>query len=199
MKKTYENYGADGKGNSRALIENLLNEALKGCLDGEKSRAWRCAYNLCRDSEEAHELVQEACYRALKSGKRYEAPEAAEAWLCVTLRNVFLDSRRRAEWRKGQSLDLRDESGDYPLHETLAKQEEPLIDGLLRLERVHVVRSALKRVGKKQRRVLALCDMEGMSYEVAAKSLGIPLGTLRSRLSRARRRVVRDAGICRLA
>jgi RNA polymerase sigma-70 factor (ECF subfamily) len=199
MKKTCETYGSDGKGNSRASNSNLLNEALKGCLEGKKSRAWRCAYNLCRDAEEAHELVQEACYRALKSGKRYEAPAAAEAWLCVTLRNVFLDSRRSMAWRKGRSLDCRNEGGELPLHETLAKPEEDFIEGLLRQERVRVVRSALKRLGKNQRRVLALCDMEGMSYEAAAKALGIPTGTLRSRLFRARRVVVRDADIRRLA
>ncbi|MDO8756983.1 MAG: RNA polymerase sigma factor [Elusimicrobiota bacterium] len=198
-KKTCANVGEDGKGNSRALNVNLLNEVLKGCLEGKKSRAWQCAYNLCRDTQEAHELVQEACYRALKSGKRHEASGEAEAWLYVTLRNVFLDSRRRAEWRKGRSLDCRNEDGDLPLHETLAKPEEAFIEGLLRQERAGVVRAAMKKLGKNQRRALALCDMEGMSYKAAAKAQGVPMGTFRSRLFRARRTVVRDAEIRRLA
>lgn len=199
MKKTCETYGSDGKGNSRALNAKLLNEVLKGCLEGKKSRTWQCAYNLCRDKEEAQELVQEACYRALKAGKRHEAYGDAEAWLNVTLRNAFFDSRRRAERRKGWSLDYRDGGGDLPLCETLAKPEEAFIEGLLRQERAGVVRAAMKKLGKKQRRVLALCDMEGMSYKAAAKALGVPMGTFRSRLFRARRAIVRDAGIRRLA
>ena len=199
MKKTCKTLGSDGKGSSRALNADLLSEVLKGCLEGEKSRAWRCAFNLCRDGEEAHELVQEACYRALKAGKRCEGSEAAEAWLCVTIRNAFIDSRRRTERRMGLSLDWRNKDGEVPLHETLAKDEAGLIEGLLRQERTRAVRSALKRVGKKERRVLALCDMEGMSYDAAAKALGIPTGTVRSRLFRARRTVVRDAEIRRLA
>ena len=199
MKKTCESYGSDGKGNSRALNAKLLNEVLKGCLEGTKSRAWQCAYNLCRDTEEAHELVQEACYRALKSGKRYEASGEVEAWLHVTLRNAFFDSRRRMAWREGRSLDWRKEDGDYPIHETLVKPEEACIEGLLRQERARAVLSALKRLNKKYRRVLALCDMEGMSYKAAAKELGIPMGTIRSQLFRARRVIVRDAGIRRLA
>lgn len=199
MKKTCETYGSDGKGNSRALNANLLNEVLKGCLEGKKSWAWQCAYNLCRDTNEAQELVQEACYRALKSGKRDEAFEEGAAWLYATLRNAFLDSRRRTERRKGRSLDCRDAGGNLPLRETLAKPEETFMDGLLRQERAGVVRAALKRLSKKQRRVLALCDMEGMSYKAAAKALGVPMGTFRSRLFRARRTIVRDAGIRRLA
>ena len=198
MKKTCETYGSDGKGNSRALNATLLNEALQGCLEGKKSWAWQCAYNICRDTEEAQELVQEACYRALKSGKRHEAFGEAAAWLSVTLRNAFLDSRRRTERRKGRSLDCR-AGGDLPLCETLAKPEETFMDGLLRQERAGVVLRAMKKLGKNQRRALALCDMEGMSYKAAAKALGVPMNTFRSRLFRARRAVVRDAGIRRLA
>ncbi len=198
MKKTCKTLGSGGKGNSRASNADLLNEVLKGCLEGEKSRAWRCAFNLCRDREEAHELVQETCYRALKAGKRYEAPEVAEAGLCFTLRNAFIYTRRRTERRIGRSVDGRDEDVAAPLHETLAKEEAGLMEGLLRQERTRAVRAALKRLGKKERRVLALCDMEGMSYDAAAKVLGIPTGTVRSRLFRARRAVVRDADIRRL-
>jgi len=198
MKKTYETFGSDGKVKGRASSADLLNEVLKGCFDGGKSRAWQCAYNLCRDTEEANELVQEACYRALKSGKRYESAKAAEAWLCVTLRNAFVDSRRRTEYRNGLSLDCRGD-GDDSLHEIVAKPEEAIIEGLLRRERAEVVRSALKRLSRIQRDVLSLCDMEGMTYEATAKALGVPLGTVRSRLFRARRIIVRDAYIRRLA
>lgn len=199
MKKTCETFGSDGKGNSRASNADLLNEVLKGCLEGKKSRVWHCAFRLCRDAEEAQELVQEACYRALKAGKRYEAPELAEAWLLVTIRNAFMDSRRRTEWRKGRSLDCISEGGEMPLHETLAKPGEEIIGELLRQEKASAVRAAMRRLRKNQRRVVALCDMEGMSYERAAKALGIPAGTLRSRLCRARRTLVRDAEIRRLA
>jgi len=199
MKKHYETFGSDGKGNGRASNLDLLNEVLHGCLKGGKSRAWQCAYNLCRDVEEADELVQEACYRALKAGKSYESPDAAAAWLCVTLRNAFVDSRRRTERKHGWSLDYRDADGDGPLHEILPKNEEAVIEELLRQERAEAVRGALKRLGKDMRRVLMLCDMDGLSYEDAARKLGIPSGTLRSRLFRARRAVVRDVWIRRLA
>lgn len=191
MKKHYEIVGRDGKRNGRAgRLE--LTAALEAYLDGSDTAAWSFALGLCRDADEAQELVQEACYRALKSASGYKAKKPVKSWLFTILRNAFVDSRRRMERRNGVSLD-HPMAGLDPTLSGLAATEEPILESLERAETCAWVRRLLSRLSKKDRAILRLCVGERMTYDAVAKSLGIPSGTLRSRLCRARVKLRRAA------
>lgn len=195
MKKTCKIVVRDGKGNGRAVKSDAVTEALKCYLDGRNPEARSFALGLCRDAEEADELVQEACYRALKARKKHDATKAVRSWLFTILRHVFMDSRRRKERRHGLSLDYCcgvDDSA--PLHETLPGADEDMLERLERAEAAAQVRRAVARLHRKEREVLTLCDARGMAYTEAAETLGVPLNTVRSRLHRARVKLRKTAG-----
>jgi RNA polymerase sigma-70 factor, ECF subfamily len=190
MKKTCKIVVRDGNGNGRALKPDAVTEALKGCLDGSNPKAWSFALGLCRDADEADELVQEACYRALKARKRHDATKSVQSWLLTILHNAFRDSRKRMERRAGLSLDCGKNDG---LRETLTGADEDMLRRLERAEKSVQVRRALARLRATDRKVLTLCDARGMTFVEAAQTLGWPEGTVRSRLYRARLKLRKTA------
>lgn len=193
MKKTCKIVVRDGKGNGRAVKPDALTEALKAYLDGSNMQARNFALGLCRDSDEADELVQEACYRALRARKRHDSMKSVHNWLLTILHNAFRDSRKRMERRVGRSLDCQGGEGNG-LSETLAGEDEDLLVRLERAETTVLVRKALARLRTDERQVLTLCDSRGMTCAEAARTLELREGTVRSRLHRARQKVRKTAG-----
>lgn len=178
---------SDGKGKSRALRGTSIRTALEAFLELEADDARMFAYGLCRDMDEAGELLQEASYRALKRGRGYDGKTPLKHWFLAILRNAFIDSRRSAARRTSCPLDYWDQvSGERREREMPDMRTESALTAMERAETARFVRAALRRLPKIQRKALLLCDSEDTSYEAAAKTLGIPSGTLRSRLSRGR-------------
>jgi RNA polymerase sigma-70 factor (ECF subfamily) len=150
---------------------------------------------LCRDTEEVEELVQEACYRALKARKQHDATKPVRNWLFSILRNAFMDSRKRKERRDGLSLEYCGrEDSSVPFHETLAGADEDMLGRLVRAETAAQVRRAMARLRSMDREVLTLCDVRRMAYAEVARTLGLEEGTVRTRLHRARLKLRKKAG-----
>ena len=154
-------------------------------------RGYRFAYHLCGNAEDAKELVQEAFVRLLKHGDRYDDGQPFEKWFLTVLKNLYFDGMARYERRHGVSLDAPAGGPGDPEARTLAEtvadaRDEGLLDRLLREEAREEVRSAMAALSPDHRAVLALCDIEGLGYETIASVLDCPLGTVRSRLNRAR-------------
>lgn len=134
----------------------------------------RYARTLTRDADAAEDLVQAALVRAIERRATYEPRGSLRGWLFAILRNVFVDGRRArgAEAaREAAAADLRDEA-------VAGAQEEAL--------RLGEVREAFFRLPEDQRAALHLVAIEGLSYRDAAAALGVPQGTLMSRIGRAR-------------
>jgi RNA polymerase sigma-70 factor (ECF subfamily) len=150
----------------------------------------RTANRLCRgDSDRAADLVQDALVRAYESylDGRFEDGTNARAWLLRILTNLFInDYRRRKRWDAGVDLDTLTASGETGPEATRAAPGDTpgvtLIEGLLDEE----LEMALKMLSPLLRSCVVLVDIEGLEYSEAASSLGIPIGTVRSRLARAR-------------
>ncbi|HEY4582746.1 MAG TPA: sigma-70 family RNA polymerase sigma factor [Lysobacter sp.] len=146
-------------------------------------RLRRFARTLARDPAAADDLVQATLEKALTraAGRRDDA--ALQPWLFSILYRRFVDDRRRAaRWSRISRL--------------LAAPDAP---GPATPEQVHDARaslSALARLPEDQRALLMLVSVEGLAYRDAAEVLGIPVGTVMSRLSRARRalRAINEAG-----
>lgn len=153
-------------------------------------RAFQFAYRLSGNVEEAKELVQEAYYRVLRSWQRYDQKRSLDAWFFTILRNVFLDGRKRYERRHAVSMErpVLGASGEEAavLGDLLPAEDEAVLRRLERAETAAAVHAALDSLPYDHRVVLTLCDMEAMSYEEISQVLDVPVGTVRSRLSRAR-------------
>lgn len=152
-------------------------------------RAFRCAWRLTGNAEEARDLVQEAYRRVLDRWDRYDSSLPLENWFFTILRHLFLDAARRRGRRREVSLEALldgEEDGSFRVGDRISDSEEGLLRALERRETQVSVRRALDMLRHEHRAVLVLCDMEGMRYEDIARVLGCPVGTVRSRISRAR-------------
>jgi RNA polymerase sigma-70 factor (ECF subfamily) len=139
---------------------------------------YRIALRLTGSPQAAEDLVQETYLRAFRAWRSYQPDTNLAAWLATIMRNANLDELRRQSRRPVQ--EPLDDHGDYYLYNRL--QEEVLT----RLSGTAIV-SALGALPPTFREVVVLVDVGDFSYAEAAGILGIPIGTVMSRLYRGRR------------
>jgi RNA polymerase sigma-70 factor (ECF subfamily) len=132
------------------------------------------ARSLCNDPTQADDLTQEALAKAWKARESFEAGTSIKAWTFMILRNQFYSEKRRS-WRTAP-LDVE------MAENTLLANDDPTAPMEL-LE----LRHALARLPDDQREALILVGAGGMAYEEAAQVCGCAVGTIKSRVSRARR------------
>jgi RNA polymerase sigma-70 factor, ECF subfamily len=139
------------------------------------------AYRFTGRVDEAEDLTQEVFVKVYQTLDRYrEADGPFGGWLMAVARNHAIDNYRR---RKQERL-RRDE--DTRVLETMPAVTEHPVAGLERQERASVVHSGLRALPVDLRLPLILCDLQGMAYDEIAAELQIPLGTVKSRINRAR-------------
>ncbi len=138
------------------------------------------ALNLCRRTDVAADLVQETYLRAFRTFDNFEAGSNAKAWLLTILYSVFV-SHYRKEQREPEAVEL--EEADLTVAQT--SEHLALLDP--RLWAGTEVNTALRRLPDQFRIVILMVDVDEMSYEEVAAALRCPIGTVRSRLSRARK------------
>src|ERR1700693_3667692 len=134
-------------------------------------------------SDDAEDLVQETYLKALRSFASFQPGTNFRAWMFRILRNTFLSSRTKFERRVTEALDS-EEDGPEPAVET----ETPETILMNRCD-FQLVQRAIDDLPVHYRETLLLCEVEEMSYQEIAEILSIPIGTVMSRLARARKTV----------
>ena len=141
----------------------------------------RAAYNLARwlvrNDQDAEDIVQESFLKAFKAQASFRGSEA-KTWMLSIVRNTALDFRRRD--KSGIAVSMGDQG--YEPRDDSPDPERVLLDRSRREQ----VRQAISHLEPDFREVIVLREMEGLSYKEIAAALGIPMGTVMSRLSRAR-------------
>jgi RNA polymerase sigma-70 factor (ECF subfamily) len=150
-------------------------------------QVYRVARHLVGSREAADDLVQETYVRAFRSWQQYTPGTNLRAWLLRILTNLNIDRGRRQQ-RTPQTTSL-DEKGDYYLYDKLEEREGGPLDEERVIERLSQdsIVDALAHVPHDFRDVLVLVDIGEFSYADTAQILDIPIGTVMSRLHRARR------------
>jgi RNA polymerase sigma-70 factor, ECF subfamily len=150
-------------------------------------QVYRVARHLVGSREAAEDLVQETYVRAFRSWQQYTPGTNLRAWLLRILTNLNIDRGRRQQ-RTPQTASL-DEKGDYYLYDKLEEHEGGPLDEERVIERLSQdsIVDALAHVPHDFRDVLVLVDIGEFSYADTAQILDIPIGTVMSRLHRARR------------
>jgi RNA polymerase sigma-70 factor (ECF subfamily) len=157
---------------------------------GLSDQVYRVARHLANSREEADDLVQETYTRAFRSWRSYTPGTNLRAWLLRILTNLNIDRGRRNQ-RAPQIQPL--EANDYYLYDKLAESDGPTDEERVveRLSQDDIV-TALSEVPHDFRDVIVLVDIGDFSYQDAAQILGIPIGTVMSRLHRGRRILKRE-------
>lgn len=144
------------------------------------------AFRLTTDEDEAKDLVQDTYLKAFRFINSFQRGTNAKAWLFRILKNSFINDYRKKSKEPAKV--------DYQEVETFYNSDEADADNItvdLRVDSVQEmigdeVANALNSLAVDFRTVIILCDIEGFTYEEMAKILDIPIGTVRSRLHRAR-------------
>lgn len=157
-------------------------DLIRRCAD----KAYNFAYRLSGNEQDARDLVQEAFARAFAHRGRYDPAKPFDAWVHRILHNVFLDRVRRYEHGHSVSLDAPPPVEETAWEEILPGTDKEPIEALLRRERETLLQRALDALPVHYRAAVALCDIEGMSYDGIAEVLGCPVGTVRSRVHQGR-------------
>lgn len=149
-------------------------QAAISALRAEIPRLRRFARFMTRDVDYADDLVQECLARAIANIESWQPGTNLRAWLFVILKNVFRNDRRRAQHDIAYRDGLEREAPFF----SSAQQHHHLV--------LSEVQKAFLELTEEHREVLTLIAMEGFRYEEAASILNISVGTVKSRLSRAR-------------
>ena len=152
-------------------------------LEAEIPRLRRYARALTRDTTAADDLVQDCMVRGLAKQHLWMEGTDLRAWLFTIMHNQYVNAVRRGV-REGLSVSPSDTE---PSLRRAATQDKGL--ELRDLDR------AMAQLPKEQRSIILLVGLEGMSYEAVAEVMGIPVGTVRSRLSRGREALRRRTGV----
>jgi RNA polymerase sigma-70 factor (ECF subfamily) len=132
------------------------------------------AISLTRDAPQAEDLVQETMLRAISKHEQFVADTNLQAWLFTILRNQFFSDRRKS------LREVEDGDGSYAATMICMPDQEDRI-------MIHDLEAALHKMPDGQREALLLVGVDGLSYEEAAQVLGCAVGTVKSRVNRARR------------
>ena len=164
-----------------ALERRRTRDRLLRAVVGAMPALRRQAHGLARNPADAEDLLQETLLKALLNLDQFRSGTEPGPWLSRILRNTFLNSRRRVR----TSLRLLDEFRDL---QELALRRPGAGPDVLLMDRIG---AALRQMPRDFRACIELCDLSDLSYREAAERLAIPIGTVMSRLFRARRLLTR--------
>jgi RNA polymerase sigma-70 factor, ECF subfamily len=169
----------------RARFEGLIGEQLDGL--------YRSALRLTRNRSAAEDLVQEVMLKSWRSFHTFQDGTSVRAWLHRILMNAFFDAHRK-QTREPEIVEQED-IGEFYLYDKVTEGEalseagnpETVLEHIMDSE----VRESLEALPVQFRSVVLLADVEGFSYKEIADILGVPVGTVMSRLSRGRHQLQR--------
>lgn len=155
-------------------------QAWEALVDATADDLYRLAVSFTRNRGEAEDLTQEVFLRLWQNLHRWDSGTSFRAWAFRVARNLFIDAYRRASHERKATWV------DPEFLESLAGGDDPHTL-VVRRQRLEIARAALARLPEDLSRLLLLRDFADWSYEELAVELGLPLGTVKSRLNRARR------------
>jgi RNA polymerase sigma factor (sigma-70 family) len=174
----------------------LINDARKGDLEAfnrlvlaYQDRVYSQAYRVLNDPQAADDATQEAFISAFKNLRSFRGG-SFRAWLLRIVTNACYDELRRRKRKPTTSLEPLDDSGnEIESPHWIADPGEMPEDSVVRSELGQAIQECLDRLPVDFRVVVVLVDVQGMDYLEAAEVIGKPLGTVKSRLARARGRM----------
>ena len=146
---------------------------IRGELEKHREILYRLAYSWCHNAALADDLVQDAMVKALKNARQLKDAKAIKGWLSKILANCWYDHLRRTR----ETVDV----DNLPYGEALS-----VGDGIEKQDIVNQVRAMIAELPIGQRQAITLVDLAGFSYVEIADILDVPVGTVMSRISRAR-------------
>lgn len=147
-------------------------------------RIFNIAYHFSGSFEEAEDLTQDIFFKLYNTLSRYDFKKNFSAWLLTLARNYLIDQYRKTKWEK----KTRDDFDDHFLPSDSADNPEV---GMVKAESKRMIWESMNSLAPDIRMAVILRDIQGRSYDEMAEIMNVPLGTVKSRVSRARLQLAR--------
>lgn len=165
----------------KSVSQKIFEDELFPHMEALKTFAYHLTYN----EDDANDLVQETYLKAHKFLENYDSGTNAKAWLFKILKNAYINEYRK-KIRQPVKVDIDEVSGFKDSEEGNKGAYNDMRQDIFDYSMGDEVTLGLKSLPEEFREVILMCDIEHFSYEEIAKTLELPIGTVRSRLFRAR-------------
>lgn len=173
-----------------SLLIERAQKGDRGALDDlifrHEKRAYQYAYRLTTNPEEAADIVADAFVRVYNALPNFKGQSAFTTWLYRIITNCFLDMRKKEKNRQTVSLENTLITDDGEVERQIEDESETPGELAERSERERVMQLAVGQLPEYQRAMIVMYHGESLSYEEIAQALDLPIGTVKSRLNRAR-------------
>ncbi len=152
-------------------------------------RAYSVAFGVMGNHHDAADMTQEAFIKVFRNIKKFNFNSSFNTWLYRIVKNTCIDELRKKKRKPAISLDaeIEGDSGDFSIQ--ISDDSADIQKILEEQETSRVLMEALEQLGEKHRSVLVLADIKGYDYTEVASMLELPVGTVKSRISRAREKL----------
>lgn len=161
-------------------------EAFDTLIRKHEKRAYQYAFRLTSNPEEAGDVVADAFVRVFSALHNFKGQSAFTTWLYRILTNCFLDMRKREKSRPATSLEAALQTEDGDVERQVEDKAPTPHERAEKTERERAVEGAVAQLPEYQRAMILMYHTEMLSYEEIAEALDLPIGTVKSRLNRAR-------------
>ena len=151
-----------------------------------EAKAFQYAFRLTRNVDDASDIAVEAFVRAYSAVRHFKGQSAFSTWIYRIVTNCFLDYRKRDKSRTLVSLDAPTQNADTDLRMQIEDDAPTPYDRAATSDREDKMQAAVAKLPEYQRAMIVLYHAELMSYEEISEALDLPIGTVKSRLNRAR-------------
>jgi len=151
-----------------------------------EKRAYQYAFRLANGPDEAMDIVAEAFVRVFNALQNFRGQSAFTTWLYRIITNCYLDLKKKDKSGRQVSLDVQVDSTGQEMERQFEDPADGPEEALERNERERLVQTAISKLPEYQRAMLLMYHVEMLSYEEIAEALDLPIGTVKSRLNRAR-------------
>jgi RNA polymerase sigma-70 factor (ECF subfamily) len=167
------------------LVNNIKEDVFTNETLPHRNALYNYALKISGNSDDAQDLVQETYYKAYRHFDKFQTGTNSKAWMFMILKNSFINDYRKSK-REPYKLDYEQIQNFYENVKSDRAQENNLDKEFYNDLLDDELTEAIDQLPTKMREVFLLCDLDGNSYEETAELVGCPVGTVRSRLHRAR-------------
>ncbi len=167
------------------IVNNMKEDVFTNETLPHRNALYNYALKISGNSDDAQDLVQETYYKAFRYFDKFESGTNSKAWMFMILKNSFINDYRKSK-REPYKLDYEQIQNFYENVKSDRAQENNLDKDFYNDLLDDELTQAIDQLPTKMREVFLLCDLDGNSYEETAELVGCPVGTVRSRLHRAR-------------
>lgn len=167
------------------MVDNVIENDFTNETLPHRDALFNYALKISGNTDDAQDLVQETYYKAYRHFDKFQSGTNSKAWMFMILKNSFINNYRKSK-REPYKLDYEQIQNFYETVKSDRADENNLDQDFYNDLFDDELTEAIDQLPTKMREVFLLCDLEGYSYEETAELVGCPVGTVRSRLHRAR-------------